>query len=213
MVQQPPARRQFVSGSVSCVNCRDIFRIHSQCFIGASWVSLITLSFLIALGRLSFVGDAFWKESQGLSTPQWPKIVLTTQRLLEDSSYWSKTTAQTLGVNKRLTSSLFFSNLHFFSIWSSCWTSWTWGAGKSRPTRQRYTRFARCTGLLNENFLVEVLTLFLRCRQQAMSMDSMMEKSMRLLMEVGLNSRRLAPNLPMESIMLQELVVGFLFTT
>lgn len=42
-------------------------------------------------------------------------------------------------------------------------------------------------------------------------MDSMMEKSIRLLMEAG--SRRLAPNLPMESIMLQELVVGFLFTT
>lgn len=45
-----------------------------------------------------------------------------------------------------------------------------------------------------------------------MSMDSMLTKSMRLLWEVGSNSRRLAPNLPMESIMLQELVVGFLFT-
>ena len=88
--------------------------IRSVSSVQAGCLSLHSL-FLIALGRLSFVGDAFWRESQGLSTPKWPMIVLSTQRLLEDSSYWSKTTAQTLGVNKRLTSSLFFSNLHFLA--------------------------------------------------------------------------------------------------
>lgn len=156
MIHQPPARRQFVCGGVSCVNCRDIYFafIRSVSSVQAGCLSLHSL--LIALGRLSFVGeDVFWRESQGVYTPQWPKIVLTTQRLLEDSSYWSKTTAQTLGVNKCRTSSLFFS-ICFFSIWNSCWTSWTWVAGMSRPTRQRYTKFARCTGLLNENFFVKV---------------------------------------------------------